>query len=479
MPPVPPPSPTWHGFTDRLLAQYAAFVLKYKVEMAETRPRELRAQLDQLNSNIDSYTSHLTQLRRERSQIADQIAELEQQLRGPDDETVAREVARLLALPGIVGTRVDRNGMLVIQLRVTVDTPEGRRDIGDYELPFTVVSRRHYGESPWYLVVINLRRPQGISRGHLRQLAHYDSEHEADFLYYRLDNDPSGMLIEGRLADLAQQCIGAIRDIRSPEQYPLLEAGNEPESVWDGFTVNPGKALRRLIRLQGQSGTVERLTALRSDVEYIDSRISTHTRRMREAQAKLRQVRAELAQLEANASPSVEIDLPAVARELRFITMGIPGVMGMKFDTDGTPILHIRTSYEQDGRRYDFGDFEVHLRKSDHSTAGVLRIYRTRETYSYYWSTYDRLRDGRETGYFCFGGRAGELYSHFERGEFGILVHLLVNSMNSVNKDSRDHVGYGDFPEIPLTSVWRSRPRQRPRRRPRAQEGAATEVLAV
>lgn len=199
-----------------------------------------------------------------------------------------------------------------------------------------------------------------------------------------------------------------------------------------------------------------RLHTTRENIAYRRARIEEYANAMKDLRQALARDQAELRDLESD-----EFDLEkaeqALLADIEYIKT-LPGVLGTRVEA-GRFIVHVRCSSEYDGKLYDFGDFEVTLAPSRqrYSTSEVLDVYCTRigmrknrEGY-YYRHPYfheEQRRNGTSTGWFCFGNRTDQIRRLFKRGDYGEMMHLVINTMNSVTEGSEDYYQY--FTEIPF-----------------------------
>jgi len=453
------PQPTWQGFGDDLLQKFATYTLTSRIATAKEEPERIARELEDAVGGAERYERMLTELRESVRKYEAEIAQLEEVMRaGEDDTALLAELERLNALPFVIGTRTDMTGRLYIQLRLTPRRGMRRRDLGDFEIGL-VHDRRN--QSSYRLHQI--RRVEGM---------HYDKFHS--FEVYDRQGDcvvgsiglTAGLIANRQLVQLAQEAhdslIGSAREPYGG--FPLL--GN-PEQIWDGFTANPMKAVKRSIALLKESSPEERVRRLSNAVGQSTADIERYMQLIREQRAKVRQLRAAHQDaLRLADGAALNLDLQEVLASLQYI-MQLPGLVGIKFDDEGVPILHVRSSHLIQGRRFDFGDYQFRLVPNRYSHQGVIETTRTRGERGYYWHP-----DGYHgEGWFCFGNREAELRNLLKSGSYREFVHLLINTLNSVNERDRSLGGLMDvYREIPVGEVWQNRlkkRRQRPRRQPR------------
>ena len=218
-----------------------------------------------------------------------------------------------------------------------------------------------------------------------------------------------------------------------------------------------------LWRLAGDAHNLsETLTAIKTDLKYFERQVSDTHR-------KLAKAKADLARLRRESKQHVEVDRQTALAELRYIT-SLPGVMGMRFTHNGVPVVHVRTSLVLQGRRFDLGDYEIHFVGDSEQSGSIPTMVRTRSPHrgrSYYWGN-GRMVEGGYEGSFCFGNRHNDISSFFRAGDFGHMLNLMIDSLNSINggESNIDGVAHSLL-ESPADVLWSMRVRSRPRRRRR------------
>lgn len=231
-----------------------------------------------------------------------------------------------------------------------------------------------------------------------------------------------------------------------------------PPPSWRGFMKGTDETLVESMRSvieEGRRDQLQRLQQLTSDLDYTIEDYAQALRKKRDerskAQAQLRSLRH---------AEELGFDAEAVLRDIAYIKT-LPGVMGMRLER-GKVWVHIRTSGTYNDKRYDMGDFEVCLGKyTGTDPRGVLDIVCTRtgtkpyppgDYYYYREHPYfhgEVRRNGTADGWFCFGARAGQIRDLRDKGEYGQMMHLVINTMNSITEGSEDY--FARFVEIPLT----------------------------
>lgn len=463
--------PTWHGFGMDLAKKYCNFVVAHLRAQLEEEPRRLEREIEEATSNLAASERQI-RINREALQQAEEELKLVAQAieHPPTDEELQAALSQIEALPYVIGTRVDMQGRLFVQLRISATVEDSVVDVGDFEVGF-MQSGRYSDESSY--ACNYLRIPP-------RTDVHYG------FTSWSLYGFEEGNCATGRITlhnHLLQlgDLVGFVTNVHetlaaAAEQrnsFPLLE--EEPEPIWSGFVSNPLKAYRRSLEL-GQDISLERI---RESLEYrqrsLQENIEYYIPRVRSYHTTLRQLRAAYAKAtEAAKKTTIEVDPERLKADIEAIAK-LPGVMGIKFAKDGTPIIHVRTTHVCDGQRYDFGDFEIHLTTQERNDRrSVVKVRATRISKGNDHLYHHGL--GRRGEWFCFGGRASELERMFRQGDFAQFVHLAINSMNAVN-DGSDYKSLLDdfYTRIPMDEVWTPKPR---RTRLRRQRRSLEEVLS-
>ncbi|MGV9002055.1 MAG: hypothetical protein ACOH18_03845 [Candidatus Saccharimonadaceae bacterium] len=453
-----PPAPSWYGMPADLVTRYTAFMRQRLINQAHALPEKLRMQLEHTQRRIDSSREEVSSYRETVNEFRRQITEIESRVM-PTEQDIEQEIANLLELPEVIGTRIDHLGQLIVLLRLTKEIEGVVYDAGDVELRYD--AHLIFGDDQSLAFTALRRTGSTYVSGYGRQ----KGDLFVDYLPVGRQHDVMSLLSRGQITEVTQLFIERMISEVSRYFSNRYDIEKPPERPWENYLTSPAKAALRVIE-KSQADRASTLESLRSNLERYQGRLTHLLDSLRSYQAEARATRAELARLEALPTV-VDIDTDTIRRELWFITH-IPGMMGVRFEADGTPVFHLRTSHELDGKRFDMGDYEVKLtRNTFESHAGVVGTKSTRQSgRSAYW--HPEL--GRD-GWFCFGNRASEIIDHFESNEIGLMLHLIVNGMNAINH----HDNYVDqlrrqFPEIPIDAVWVNRPKQRPRRRPRNQQ---------
>lgn len=463
-----PPAPTWHGQSPDAYQRYLAFVKQTGRGQRREQLVALDRSINRQRRDLEAYTGAIRELRASSAQYRARQEELQAQLLEiPTIEELRAEAERIKALPNMLGIRIDSRGLLVAQLRTFVRHEGVRYDMGDFEIALGQQRRR---DELW---VVETRKPGGYNprfthRENFDNLRHgtYDMNFRADFLPLR-DLLRKGLLYEFLMVIIDRMCQIDEDYLDDLEALPANLA-EDPAPVWRGFMGEFEEALGRTIDMLKNEPLKKQIKELHSEIENCERELRNHAESVRAINDRLRAAEAERLQLLAQ--PNEEVNEEAVLEEFRYITR-LPGVMGTKFDREGIPVVHVRTSHELGGRRYDMGDFEVSFTRDTENgdERSVLRIVQTRkakhEQHLYFHENY-RNHEGTIAGWFCLGHRADEVSRYFVRGQYGLMMHLLINTMNGINDGARYHENLIQYyTEIPPNAIWRRRLRLRRRRR--------------
>ncbi|NCU37477.1 hypothetical protein EOL96_00205 [Candidatus Saccharibacteria bacterium] len=466
------PDPSWYGSPGDVVEQWLRYIAIFRRRSTQEEPARLRQQIRSATDEVGIYRREINDAEAYLATIGQQVQELRERIAsgGPDFDAIAAEI---LALPFVVASRVDNYGRLAILVR---PTRSDGKDIGDFELSFQSFKPR------WYSSYMTWSR----TTENVIHNVQFENIRKEDFLpgSNRTMCRCSIEINEGRLTGLREsyQYIEVIKHFVqrinriSDNAHILPNVGsNTLEPVYEDHVVNPGRALERLHHgLVGESD-VERLASLETLIEHKEAQINRYRQGIRTNQQNLRQLNSALEKLERLANAEIVLsdeDAKQAKRQLRFITTGIPGVMGMRFAEDGTPVVHVRSSFAHHGARYDFGDYELYLcprlDSGQFGGWGVVPVSLTRRPANRWLSPYLALygREGElDAGsWFCFGGRSPQLARLMQAGNFDHAVNVMVNSLNGVNREDLAFV-MQNATQMPIDEVWHNAPRRRPRRR--------------
>jgi hypothetical protein len=221
-----------------------------------------------------------------------------------------------------------------------------------------------------------------------------------------------------------------------------------PAPLWSGFIKGQEDNLLPRMIDQIRSASADQLYRLRNNIATRKRRIAEFAESMAEQRREMAKEEAELRQKEADAE-SFEAIEASLRADIEYIKT-LPGVLGMRVE-HGRLIVHVRTSSVYEGKLYDMGDFEITVAPSGQSYSynEVLDLYCTRVGtrknpnggyYEHPYFHHNSVRaDGTATGWFCFGNRADQIKRLLNRGAYGEMMHLAINSMNSVTEGSENY----------------------------------------
>lgn len=442
---VPPPDPTWMGFdAEGTLTKYAAFKRQHMIERSETGPSKLKRALQDHEYEVEYYLRNLKEQRGKYAQAQEHLETLKLKLESSDTNNLQQQGEALRMLPFVLGTRLEATGDLAVLIRVTAEWNGRQYDIGDFD-----VSLSSYVFSMGQQVTY-VRRPVDPSRGKLvpfETLPGFYSRDTAVAARATLGVDPQDYTPVEYLRQIySQLALSIYRYDR--ECFPLAET--TPDPLWSTFLPADMTTSALLKYVESRQGPLRMRIADQEEVSKQCARtIETYVGRVRTYKQKVRDAKRELNEAMRIAKEAVgEIDQDKLVKELQYI-ITLPGVMGIKFDDNGAPVVHIRTMMIHAGRKHYMGDFEVTLHEPRPDFAGVLAIRQT--------SAGKHLYFHREYSYdwFCFGNRGEDLRELFRLGEMGGLLHLMINTMNAVNDYQEGYIPEY-YPEIPLDYVYRN-----------------------
>lgn len=467
-----PPAPTWHGFVSNGPDLYAQFMTKFMERVAKEQPDHLNLQLNAIQGDIARFTRQLGELRTTKEKIEGDIAELRQIVASsPTDDDLASELERLAAYPGVIGTRTDETGRLFVQFRIMHTINDKVYDLGDYELGFVKHAR---GEG--YILNL-LRASRGMSRH--SPFGGYGSRFNG--IYTGKMVLPKYYLSMGRLVEMLEKTIEYIVNNVKLHEYGFDHPefkGDTPEQLWEGSVSNLLKAYQQSKHWFDEGSPEVQLRDQEFALQSNEARIVAKLETIRRSQRQLRETRAELRRLEMQQSNPTAIDRSQAHGDYEYIK-SLPGVMGIRFNAEGIPIVHVRTSHVVQGTRFDLGDIELHLTKvGRNDSASVVKIRATR------WhgnGGFYLALAGTGDDWFCFGTRASELRELFDKGAIREFLHIAINSLNAINRNDRSTSFLQQlYPEIPMDAVWEDRPpRVRRRRRSHLVTEEASQSVAV
>ncbi|MDB5162184.1 MAG: hypothetical protein JWM52_692 [Candidatus Saccharibacteria bacterium] len=456
------PAPEWSGVPDDVVQKFAAFMAVDAQRRLRLEPDHIQTEMRTAEHELSRYRERKDRYDREVKPLRTKLHQLERQLTArarKNDVFLEEQIEQIYALPFVTGTRVNATGRLVVQMRLQV-TQLGRvRDMGDFELAFEANVNRQRDRlirSRYEMKCIRLTADN------------YENIEGLESSYEEYENVSSGTITFTEAKDriaiwdfvgIVQMVYDQLMEDNGPDNFgeddaadfPVL-VGN-PEMIWEDFTANPVKALRRSIELH--ETTVEyKLALAKSNLKTVEDSLNEVREAIREWDTKLRTARAAYEARTVEGGNTIVIQFEDVVEIIASI-MRFPGVMGMRFDNDGMPVIHVRSSLAYHDKRYDGDDFELRLEESmEYRGSSGIKTRRTRqgeiEGRFYY-------HPNREHSWFCYGDRSRELNRLLQGGLYAEVIHLAINSLNSVNREdqAKDHIARYHA-QIPKGLVWRS-----------------------
>jgi len=441
------PPPTWHGFDRNMVTKYMEFLKANDSMASDIKRRE--EDIEYFKDRIQECSTTIRNMRDTAREAAQELEQLKTRHEVSDEE-LGLALERLVELPFVIGTRIDAKGLLIVQIRVMRDANDGLVfDYGDYEVIVGLHLSTYYSETKNPMPVATRLR-KGPSRDPysydmLRASIEDVYHNHTGYLDMKEEDNKSTLLIEGSVDKYIQNIHNAIcmrGDDSRPQPIP-------PAASWNGYWPNPVTALRASIKSEEECNS--RVRILTDKIKQCETRATDYVRAIADYKRMLRDVKASLKELQAQQAQRRDPDPEKAERTLRYI-MTLPGVMGIKFNDAGVPVIHVRASHVQDGRRYDFGDYEFTLSPSNITGEGVLVAKKSRGRHGF-WDHFD---DGRfDGGWFCFGSRATELNGMYRQANYADMMHLLINSINGVNNGYEYHLTER-YDEIPVDLVWQT-----------------------
>lgn len=453
------PDPTWTQSDNDLLPKWMKYLEWHSQHEGDGEISRLQGMIRNDQHRIESATRYIKEYNNQIKRFKDQLAELTNAPVISDDELRSKH-DELIALPYVAGTRVGRAG----ELHVLIDTaklcPEGH-SLGWVEVgyEFSLNGRIHFVSGnidEVYRALAGYYRADFSTIGGVTTLSvslNTPRRHRE----YVTSGDIAKVVsyMAEQLERYALDYIGRIAQVPADKH-----AAYQP---WSGYVTDPALAIRRLQEVT-EAPTAEReVRNLESNIVRYTEAKKEYSDELRKYRNQLREHQAELLELEkarANAAGTT-IDIEEARTTLEYIST-LPGVIAIKFDGDGIPVLHLRNSVVHDGKRYDLGDFELYLRTEDAYFGTTMKVRRTRcpagGSYDQGWHP--------EADRFCFGRTSiVEILDAYRRGDFGHCVNIAIGIMNSLSAGHEYLIEAGQFAEIAIDNVWQRKLPTRPRRR--------------
>ena len=464
------PNPTWTQSDNDLLPKWMKYLEWHTQHEGNDELGRLQGLIRDEERAVETYTREIKDDTAELKRLKTMLTELENRPRLTDAELQQRYDA-LIALPYVAGTRVGRAGELTVLIDTAPLSPEGQ-SIGWIEVGY-----EYFVSGSIYIVGQDITRAYNAFRrqywtnthriGELT-VAYYQTQHP-----HVLTEQFAAGDIASIIAHIAEKLSELIRaNMRDDEMDPPdTHADDMP---WSGYVTDPVKALKALQRCGGADGVDRQIRNVKSAIWEYEQYKTADNDELRHARAQLRDYKSQLETLQrARANANKEGD-QAVARQILEYISTLPGVIAIKFDGDGIPVLHVRNSVVHDGKRYDLGDFELYLRTEDAYFGTTMKVRRTRcpagGSYNQGWHP--------DANRFCFGRTSiVEILDAYRRGDFGHCVNIAIGIMNSLSAGHEYLIEEGQFAEIAMDNVWQRKLPTRPRRRRATQVAVGATAL--
>ncbi|HRC28468.1 MAG TPA: hypothetical protein PKV96_03725 [Candidatus Saccharimonas sp.] len=449
------PTPTWVRSDNQLLPKWRRFVERHAALCSSAEIKQLEEAVVSYEEGVATYTRALKDTEASAAQYAQELTLLQNTAKLTDQELMAH-YQDILASPHVIGTRLGSLGELVILIDPVL---EGTTcDPGFYELDHRL---RFNGYNDYNVQAITTsRRLVQVYSGYRNCRQHSAGEFTLTLFGMDISTDQRAQMARGNFVAAID---ALLESVRTTTLFTHLSDKTADRKIpWSGHSVpNPTSAMRRLVDLTASATTNARIRDLTEELSYLNERKRDYLAEIRNYRKLLRDKKAELAQLEAAKQTRV-VDETEMQQTLRYISM-LPGVIAIRFDQYGTPILHLRCSFTYKGKRYDLGDYELYLEMEERHWGTVLKVRQTRTAaggdYTRGWHV--------EYNGFCFGGsRRDQIYSAFIAGDFYHAINLAVGTLNALSEGDERLVRDRFFVEVP-DRVWKRKPRPRARRKPR------------
>lgn len=432
------PEPKWTQSDNDLLTKWMKFLEWHAQHEGNDELARLERLIRDMEASVLNYTKEVKQDNAELKRLNAILTELKNRPRITDEELQQR-YEELVALPCVAGTRVGRVGELNILIDTAPLCPEGK-SVGWVE-----VGHEYFNRSRIYVIGEDIARLYGAYRRYYYTDRLNLGEHKIVCYegprMYNLDQ----LLTTGDLAAVIALITEHLSEvIRSRMRDDDMDPDNTHigDIPWSGYVTDPVKALRQLQKYGAVNGVEMQIRDTEASINQYEQYKDSNNRALREARTKLRNYKSQLEALQrARANVVKDVERDEARRVLEYIST-LSGVIAVKFDTDGIPVLHVRNSVVHNNKRYDLGDFELYLRPEDAAFGTTMKVRRTRcpagGSYEQGWHpTQNR---------FCFGGTSvTEILDAYRRGDFGHCVNIAIGIMNSVsNGDEWFSDGYTD-----------------------------------
>lgn len=434
------PAPKWQGFETDCLEKFLRFALDKRTASTQKRQRKLQDTIAELEREIRTLGRWITTRTTAIATSQQRLAAVQRRIDNQpiDMKQLEAEVRAIVQLPFVTNIHIHEDGYPVVHMALS--DPQSQRVFAEITVDFDL-QRNYYGQL--WVAQRALQPSKGIFWSNRR--GPWDDEPERHPTGHLLL--PVNMTLPGIVTAYCE----------------YLERAN---ARWSRWRIISRRVHRKVLDGYDIAQLTDAFKKWRTDTTFADlvtqrqnledelhenqDSLQRNREALRQAHGNLRAARSEHAAFENGSHPSVNAQ--DVAQEfLKILTL--PGVMGLRFAKDGTPIFHVRSSVLRNGHRYDIGDYEIRFRTISVSE-GVVNVHATRGGSKEYYhpSSYDTRAD-----WFCFGGRAQEMSRRFKRAEYASFMNLLINSLNSLNKGDRKRQQLVEaYNEIPVDLVWRT-----------------------
>ncbi|MGB4762446.1 MAG: hypothetical protein WBP12_03790 [Candidatus Saccharimonas sp.] len=453
------PDPTWAQSENNLLPKWLRYLAWHKAEYGADELRRIRESIGETKRRIEHHTELADRCKKRETSTKAEI----EVLRARDDladEWVQKMYEALIESPQVVGTRIGSFGDLVVLIDPLVPGKENL-DFGFFEISYQTLVRGN----ELIEFVGKLNKSYDFLRGRMNPRNYTysgDEEYIHSSFFFRRDET---MLRECQNFNLlpAVEQVGLWLGYHHGNTIRHVpDKSADRKSIWSGFTVsNPVAAFRQMIKMAGYASIQAQIAELEKKASRYARERASCIKQVRTERAELRSLESEMKKVEVLQAKENLIDTDEATATLRYITT-LPGVIAIRFNGK-VPVLHVRNSFVYARRRYDLGDFEIHLKLDNLRFGTVLHVERTRVpaggTYESGWHPGEG---------FCFGRERAELIEHaFRKGDFGHALNLAIGTMNSLSEGHESRVTEGYFAEIAMLNTWQRILRKRPRRKPK------------
>lgn len=452
------PEPTWTQSDNDLLPKWLKYLEWHARHEGTDELGRLQRLVHETEQSIEIYTQQVKEYSVELKRLNAMLTELKNRPK-ISDEDLRKKYDELIALPYVAGTRVGRVGELTVLLDTAPLSPEGQ-SVGWLEVGYEYfTANRIYAISgdPHRLYYAYGREYYGdlVNVGEL-SVTYFKVRQPQDLIDLLSAGDVTTIITS--IADSLSQVIRA--NLRDDDMDP---AGTHADDMpWSGYVDDPVKAIKQLQRSSAADGVGRQIRNVESTIRQYEQYKANDSAQLRRTRSELRDYKSQLDALQrARANVNEKEDEAAARKVLEYIST-LPGVIAIKFDHAGMPVLHVRNSVVHDGKRYDLGDFELYLHPEEAYFGTTMKVRRTRcpagGTYEQGWhSGQDR---------FCFGRTSiVEILEAYRRGDFGHCVNIAIGIMNSLSNGDEYLIHEGRFAQIAMDDVVQRKLPTRPRRR--------------